>query len=183
MKTNKYLLLSAFLLSILLTGCIGVNSEFKSIRKTFFDNAEIKYKKEFEIGIGSLGLSLAGTIVKIADDEHEYLDDMIKEISSVQVGTYIIDPDDIPLYRNNMTQLVNKLREDDWNLIIKNISSSELNLVFVKEFYEEEDEEITLLVINVDNNETVIAEIEGNLAKVITYALKEKGFRVASNFD
>lgn len=172
----KKIFLSIMLVILILnmTGCFGVNSSFRRIRNHIFDNMSIDYKKEFEFSVGPAGLLLAGMVVRFAETE-EPIDDIIGEISRVQVGVYNnIDNDSEFGNFESLIRLTNLMADADWECIVRSKSSREITAVFVKY-----DEDILnqLFVVAMDKREMVLVEVHGDLGKVIEIAIREKGLK------
>ena len=88
MKTKSItIIISVSLLLIFLTGCIGVNRQFGEIKNKIMGNLGKDYKTEFQFSVGSTVITVSSWFVDLAANE-EYIDDMMREISSVQVGVY-----------------------------------------------------------------------------------------------
>ncbi len=85
-KTNFTLLLVIFVI-ILLPGCIGVNRQFSEVKDKIMGKLGDDYKTEYQFSVGSVGITISSWFINFAAKE-EYVDDMMREISSVQVGVY-----------------------------------------------------------------------------------------------
>ena len=88
MKIKSIILLVAVsLFLITLTGCIGVNRQFSEVKNKIMGELGDNYKTEFQFSVGPALIHVSSLFVDLAADE-EYVDDMLREISSVQVGVY-----------------------------------------------------------------------------------------------
>jgi hypothetical protein len=168
-----------FLSSALLTGCFGVDREFCLVRDSILSQFANRLYTDLEFSIGSVGLSLAGSMVSLADDTEE-VTEMLSAISGVQVG----------IYKNKnrertkggfayLKKLDGKLRKSGWKNIIKNIDSGEITGVYIKD--DNFNPLTAMFVINFDKNELVLVKLEGEIDKLIEYSLANRKLDVVFN--
>lgn len=163
------------LLVFSLSGCIGINNNFKQIRNQLLAGSKDKFESEIEFSVGKFGLKFAGSFVKFADTDVN-VDEMLDQISFIQVGVYnrtkskSFQPSNIGL-----KQLGRKLNENGWRYIVKNISNDEITTVFLNK--NNEGQLNRILVVNYSDDELVLAEVSGNLEKLIQQAIKDNGIR------
>jgi len=176
MKTKKLTLVIAILLiSTFLTGCFSVNANFKKIRNHLFDSMELQYEREIEFAVGPAGLMLAGMVIKFSDSD-EIADDIVRQISRVQVGIYNNDKgSNFDWSFSSLTSLAETMSDEDWECIVRSKDSNELTAVFVKY---EDDILNQIFVVNINSREMVLAEVNGDLAEVVEIAIREKGFNI-----
>jgi hypothetical protein len=170
-KKIKFVL-GIILVALLSTGCIGVDRGFRSIRDYVLDPANNQFEKEFEFSFGTVSVTMAELALKFTDVE-EPIDEILSEISNVQVGIYKNNSDvKINPTIEEAKYLTNKMKKAGWDCIVRSVDRNEMTAVFVKS---QDDELNRLFVISVNNDEVVLAEILGNLHKVIEIAIREKG--------
>lgn len=167
---NKHIYIISAAIIILLTGCFGVNSNFRITRNIILSGIDANIEKDVEFGAGSIFISLASTFVKFADTD-EPVDELLSNISKIQVGIYNFN------YENNykpdynlLCSLTNKMSDLNWKYIVRSIDNNELNAVFIRP--EKFDE---MFVAAVSGNEIILAHIEGNLDKIIEIAVRDHG--------
>jgi len=173
---RKYvgLVLILALLSVSFTGCIGVNGNFKKIRNTLKNNLDLEYNKTVEFSVGRTGLMLAGMVIRFADTE-EPIEDVLSEVSRVQVGIYERDYGDLNAKVKNLNALTTQMENQGWKYIVRTVQHDEMVCVFVRE---DDPGFNQLYVVNVGDHEMVLVEIHGDLSKIIEIVLREKAFNV-----
>jgi hypothetical protein len=176
MKTSGiFIYIITFFLLILLTGCIGVNRQFSEITDKIMSGLENNYKTEFQFSVGSSAITISSWFVDLAADE-EYIDEMIREISSVQVGVYnrleasYSEPD-----MSTLQSIDEEMRIKGWKYIVRSVDNNELTAIYLSD----DPGEILnkMYLINLSDDELVIIELTGDLKKVISYAIEEKNFK------
>lgn len=60
------MLLVSFICMLTLTGCFGVDSQFRNLRDVVLEGTQVEYTVEAEFGIGSFILGLARRIVSMS---------------------------------------------------------------------------------------------------------------------
>lgn len=170
MKT-KHLIISILLL---LTGCIGVNRQFSEVKEKILEHFGNEFKTEFQFSVGSAAINISSVFVGLAPD-HKYVDNMMREISNVQVGVYnrIVKSNSKPDY--SLLQLLDKeMSMNGLKHIVRAIDTNEMTAIYVNA------DPGTVLqkmyVINLQDDELVIVEVTGDLKQVIAYAIEEKNF-------
>ena len=177
MKTKSIILLVAVsLFLITLTGCIGVNRQFNEVKNKIMGELGDDYKTEFQFSVGSAAITVSSWFVDLAADE-EYVDDMLREISSVQVGVYNrIEGAKYNADFSTLNSIDEEMRSNGWKYIVRTIESDELTTIYISADPEELLER--MYVINLSNEELVIVEVNGDLKKVISYAIEERSFNL-----
>ena len=84
-----FIVIITFFSLILLSGCIGVNRQFSEVKDKIMGELANDYKTEFQFSVGSSAITISSWFVDLAANE-EYIDEMMRVISSVQVGVYNI---------------------------------------------------------------------------------------------
>jgi hypothetical protein len=167
-------IISVSLLIFFLTGCIGVNRQFSEIKDKIMGELGNDYRTEFQFSIGSSAITISSWFVDLAAEE-EYLDEMIREISSVQVGIYNrVEGSDTKANFGTLQSIDEEMQNKGWKYIVRSVESDELTAIYLSD----DTEEILnkMYVINLSDDELVIIEVSGDLKKVISYAIEEKKF-------
>jgi len=168
--------ISLLLLMILFSGCLGVDRSFKQIRNYILENTEGEYHTDFEFSIGSSGISLASVVVSFADTE-EPIEEILSEISSVQVGVYNYkESSKVTTDIAGLKHLTNLMGKAGWEYIVRTKDNDEITAVFVRIY---ENQLNRVFVISVNKEEMVLVEMYGNIEKVIEIAIREGDL----NFD
>lgn len=178
MKRSNIILIVLILFSSLgMTGCIGVNAEFRKLRNTVLSNAKVDLKKEVEFSVGPAGLLLANMFVRFADDEDgRNIGDLIGQISRVQIGVY-----ENRDYRNSnlefgfLKEIDERMNDEGWHYIVRAIDGNELAAVYIKE--EEGDILREVFVVSQTDEIFVLANIYGDLNRLVEVALKQNGIK------
>ncbi len=179
---NRKILLHVLLLLLISTafsGCIGVNRNFKKIRRAVTENIDVKYNKSFEFSVGRTGLMLAGMVVRLSDVE-EPVDDILSEVSRIQVGVYEKASGNLNTTMADLNRITDEMNSQGWRYIVRSVQRDEVVGVFVRG----DDPRLRqLYVIAIDSNEMVLVEIHGELSKIVEIAIREKGlkFETAGN--
>jgi len=174
--SRKFIYLITFPLLILLTGCIGVNKQFGEVKDKIMGELGNDYKTEFQFSVGSAAITVSSWFVDLAADE-EYIDEMMREISSVQVGVYNqIEGSDAKADFNTLKSIDKEMSSKGWKYIVRTIDNDELTAIYISADLEEMLNSI--YVINLSDKELVIIEVNGDLKKVISYAIEERNFQV-----
>ncbi|MDA3860308.1 MAG: DUF4252 domain-containing protein [Melioribacteraceae bacterium] len=177
MRLKKVKLVLGFLMiAILFTGCIGVDRSFRGIRDYVLASSESQFDKEFEFSFGAVTIGMAEIAINFADVE-EPIDEILSEINSVQVGIYNSSSEE--KFKSNFEELnflTNKMKNAGWDCIVRSVDKNDMAAVFVRIH---EDELNQLFVIAINEDEIVLAEVLGNLNKVIEIAIREKGLDFA----
>ena len=177
MKIKSIILLVAVsLFLITLTGCIGVNRQFSEVKNKIMGELGDNYKTEFQFSVGPALIQVSSLFVDLAADE-EYIDDMLREISSVQVGVYNrIEGAEHRADFRTLNSIDEEMSKNGWKYIVRTIESDELTSIYIsadpKELLQK------MYVINLNDEELVIVEVNGDLKKVISYAIEERSFNL-----
>ena len=171
MSTKKLkILLSFFLMVFLINGCFGVDRSFKNIRNYVLENTNSEYNTEYEFAIGSAGISLASLVVSFADAE-EPVDEILSEISNVQVGIYNNqDSSTITTNYEGLRKITDLMEHAGWEFIVRSVDRDELTAVFVRVYQGQFNR---VFVISVNEEQMVLVEMYGNIDKVIEIAIRE----------
>lgn len=172
----KFIILLAISVIILLPGCIGVNRQFSEVKDKILGELGNDYKTEYQFSVGSVGITISSWFIDFAARE-DYVDDMMREISSVQVGVYNrVEGSDTKADFGTLESIDEEMDSRGWKYIVRFIDGDELTAIYINA---EPDAMLKkMYVINMNEDELVIIEVNGDLKKVISYAIKEKKFKV-----
>ena len=169
----KYFIIPALLL---LTGCIGVNRQFSEMKDKILGKFGSDYKTEYQFSVGSGVITFSSWIVGLADDQ-EYVDNMMREISSVQVGVYNRVKGSHARADFSILQTIDdELSEQGLKYIVRSFENDEVTAVYINNDPEEFLHK--LFVVNLADDELVIIEVNGDLKQVIAYTIEEKNFKI-----
>jgi Domain of unknown function (DUF4252) len=177
MKNSKIIIyMVSFFFLILLTGCIGVNRQFEEVKDKIMGELGKDYKTEFQFSVGSSAITISSWFVDLAADE-EYIDEMMREISSVQVGIYNqVEGSNTKADFSTLKSIDKEMSSKGWKYIVRTIDNDELTAIYVSA--DPEEMLNSMYVINLSDEELVIIEVNGDLKKVISYAIEEKNFDI-----
>jgi hypothetical protein len=133
------------------------------------------YKTEFQFSVGSSAITISSWFIDLTA-EQDYIDDMMREISSVQVGVYYkVEGSDAKANFGTLQSIDEEMKNKGWKYIVRSIDNEELTAIYLSD----DPEEILnrMYVINLSDEELVIVEINGDLKKVISYAIEERNFQ------
>ena len=164
------------LLLVFLTGCIGVNRQFSEVKDKIMGELGNDYKTEFQFSVGSAAITISSWFVDLAA-EQDYIDDMMREISSVQVGVYYkVEDSDAKVNFGTLQSIDEEMNNNGWKYIVRSIDNEELTAIYLSA--DPEEMLNRMYVINLSGEELVIIEVNGDLKKVISYAIEERNFDV-----
>lgn len=169
------ILMTIALLSFTLSGCIGVNRQFTFMKDDLLGQLSNDYQTEVQFSVGPLALQFSSVLVAMADDEHEYTDDMLREITSVQVGVYKNEGSRIK--EKYPASFNEKMNRNGWKAIVKNYDNGETTFIYIND--DLSDGIKKLFVVSLNEEELVMVEVQGDLKEVIAYAVAEKEFELA----
>ena len=176
MRGYKKLFLVLLLGSFTLTGCIGVNRSFRSIRNHILSNVSVDYEREIEFSIGPAGIFLASMFISFAETE-ENVDDMLRQISRVQIGVYKNENrDKLSAGFSLIKSLSKNMEERGWTFIVRSMKEDEAAAVFIRT--QAADEITQVFVIAIQEEEMVLAEVHGDLSDLIEIAIREHGLNL-----
>jgi len=172
-KSITPILFVSFLI-FFLTGCIGVNRQFGEVKDKIMGELGNDYKTEFQFSVGSSAITISSWFVDLAANE-EYIDDMMREISSVQVGVYNkVEGSDAKANFGTLQSIDEEMQNKGWKYIVRSVDNEELTAIYLSDNPGELLNK--MYVINLSDDELVIIEVNGDLKKVISYAIEEKKF-------
>jgi len=169
----KYFIIPALLL---LTGCIGVNRQFSEVKDKILGKFGNDFKTEFQFSVGSALINISSLVVGL-EGSHEYIDNMMREISSVQVGVYNRIKGSNNRADFSLLQTIDEeMSGNGLKYIVRTINNDEMTAVYVNE----DPGEVLhkMFVISLNDDELVIVEVNGDLRQVIAYAIEEQNFQI-----
>ncbi len=182
---NKHAIFLVILSSVFLfSGCFGVNTEFRSIRNSLLQNNKEDFDRTFELSIGQAGMLLAGMFIRMADESEHNIDQMLAQVSRVQIGVYELeDPADRQNVncREMLTSVETQMKNEGWHYIVKTRDNNEIAAVFIRDNILDEFSE--MFVVAFSNKELVLVHLNGDLDNLIQIAIREHGlkFQMAKN--
>jgi hypothetical protein len=174
MKTKNYFLPLLFL-PILLNGCVEINEEFSKVRDKVIENFGDDYNSEAQFSIGSVELTISSWIVN-AFEEDELPSEILDKVSSVQVGIYKKVRGNTSHNINTLKDIESNMQESGWKSIVRSSTENEMTAVYIRKNVEEMLER--LFIINLEDDELVLVEVEGDLREAIATIIKEKGMKI-----
>jgi hypothetical protein len=171
------------LFGLFLTGCFGVNREFKEIRNDVLSEVDMDLKRDIEIGVGAGLISFASIFINFAETE-EPVGEMMRQIKKVQVGVYRKMDRSENINFSTLRMVSNKMHENGWQYIVRSKDRNHVAAVFVRMNVDDDYEELTeMFVISSEDEEFVLAHVEGDLTELIDIVVREHGlqFEVAHN--
>ncbi len=169
------LIIAVTLLLFFLTGCIGINRQFSEVKDKIMGELGNDYKTEFQFSVGSSTITISSWFIDLAA-EQDYIDDMMREISSLQVGVYYkVEGSNAKANLGTLQSIDEEMNNKGWKYIVRSIDNEELTAIYLSD----DPEEILnrMYVINLSDDELVIIEVNGDLKKVISYAIEERNFQ------
>ena len=174
MKT-KIFLFPILLLPLLLNGCLGINEEFEGVRDMVILSTGNDYKSEFQFSVGSVGITVSSWVFDASTDD-DFPSDILDDVSSVQVGVYKkLQGTSSPNFQT-LLEIEPEMQASGWRSIIRSYTDNGLTGIYIKNSKEEQLNR--LFVISLENEELVLAEIEGSLREAMITLIKEKGMDI-----
>ena len=173
MKRNKKILIY-FTAAVLIfsAGCMEINEEFSQVRNEIIDQLDDDYKSEVQFSIGSVGITISSWFVDFATDE-EFIDDMLQDISGVQLGVYErVKGTDAPDL-NTISKIESEMNSYGWKSVVRTTEEDEVSAVYFRVSPDELLERI--FVVSLSEDELVLVEVEGDLKSIITTVIRDKG--------
>lgn len=158
------------LVTVLAPGCLWA-PELDHVRKDIESQIPgAVFNREFAISLGPLSLGLLRLVAALApveDDERAYL----KDISKVKVAVYEID--NMPREpRIEVPRRLRKLLDDKgWDIAVRMRDDGETVWVLYKA---RDDEVRQMYVVVMDEEELVLARVEGHLDRLFERAVSER---------
>lgn len=169
-KTIPFILVAVFLVP----GCIGVNQSFRDISSKVISKFGNDYYREAEVSIGPLLINFASWVVNFSEED-EIVDDLMRQISNVQVGVYTMTHERKNEKNSVMQKINNEMQLRGWRYIVRSYNDDELTGVYVStnpEMFLKK-----MFIITHDSEQLVLVEIEGNLDRLIELAIHDKKFK------
>lgn len=174
MNKNKIITgIIIFIITVSLSGCIGVNKGFRDMRTHILDNLEGDFHKVMEFSVGPSTLFLAGFLTKLADTEED-VHGIINQLSRVQVSIFENRTGDS--FRASfkvMKSLSERMKEKGWKYIVRTVDGNEMVGVFIPALNQERLSQI--FVVAITEEEMVITEVLGDLENIVEIAIRDHG--------
>jgi len=160
-----------------MTGCFGVDGQFKQLRNTVVEGANVNYEVDVEFGVGPMLIGIAKTVVSWSDEpDSEVAIDLLSEIKKVQIGVYQLD--DFKLERSEvrarMLEMVEYMGRNGYDAIIRNYEDHGGSLIMVKSHFEHPEKVKEIVVLSFDPNELNIVQLRGNVNEIVDVAVRER---------
>ncbi len=164
--------------SIFFLGCFGVDSNFSEVKNDIFSNVNVKFHKNIEFSIGSVGLSFASAVSDFSDDDNAH--EIIRNLSKVQIGVYKYTE---PVSRQAAIEIIKKiddrLQDNGWNYVVKSYDKREVSSVYTK--CGDDNKLREMFVVNLNDDELVIVDIKGKLERILTSVIRDKRMDLSYN--
>lgn len=178
--SNIFLIL---VVGISVSGCLGVNRDFRNLREQINETLNTNYREEIEIAIGPSAILFASMFINFAETDEELdVGAMLGQLSRVQFGVYKNENFDSFQPDSGIMQKIDRImKEKGWNYLVKSVNDDEISFVYFKD--SEKSQLRNMFVIHADENEFVMVDIYGDLEELIAVAVRQNGlkFDVASN--
>jgi hypothetical protein len=161
-------------LLIAASGCIGINRNFREVRATLISKFGNDYHREIEVSVGPFLINFASWVVNLSQED-EIVDDLMRQVSNVQVGVYTMTKDREKEKNTVMEKINSEMQSRGWRYIVRSYSDDELTAVYVSK-----DPEMffkKMFIITHDSEQLVLVEVEGKLDKLIELAIHDKKFK------
>ena len=156
------------------SGCINVNENFKQTSNKLISEFGNDYHREVEISAGPFMINIASWVVNFSQDD-EMIDDMMRQVSNVQVGVYTLTKNRGKEKASIMEKINNEMEAKGWQYIVRSYDSEDLTAVFVSKnpdmFFRK------MFIVTHDSEQLVLVEVEGKLDQLIELAIKDKKFK------
>ena len=169
------LLVSVFLL-LSMTGCFGVDGQFKRLRNSVVEGANVDYEVEVEFGIGPMLIGFAKKVVSWSDEpDSEMAVDLLDQIKKVQIGVYQLN--DFHLERSEVRErvmeIVDYMGQNGYDSIVRNYEENGGNLIMVRCHPDAPEKVKEMVVISFDPSELNIVQLRGNVNELVDVAVRE----------
>ncbi|RPI73065.1 MAG: DUF4252 domain-containing protein [Ignavibacteriales bacterium] len=158
---------------ISLSGCIGVNKNFSEMSSNLISKFGNDYHREIEVSVGPLLINFASWVVNFSQED-EIVDDLMRQVSNVQVGVYKMTTERDSKKNKVMDKINKEMISRGWTYIVRSYNDDELTGIYVSN-----DPEMffkKMFVITHDSEQLVLVEVEGKLDKLIELAIRDKKF-------
>jgi hypothetical protein len=172
---KSFLKISPLLVAVIFlsSGCIGINRNFKEVSSNLINKFGNDYHREIELSVGPFVINLASWVVNLSEED-EIVDDLMRQVSNVQVGVYTLTKDRRKGKHDVMEKINDEMQSRGWRYIVRSYSDDELTAVYVSKepdmFFRK------MFVITHDSEQLVLVEVEGNLDRLIELAIRDKKF-------
>ncbi len=172
-------LLLVIFLSFMVTGCIGVNRNFKNTRNLILSSLDEDVNKKIEFSLCGAELSLAELFVSSDEDESQSKE-LLKNINNVEVGVYDRNFGREICFRV-VDSLANYLRTKGLIPIVKVKDGTDASALFVNAGSSESSLN-TIIVLSITTEQIVLVQVKGNIENLIEIAVKDKSLPFENSF-
>jgi len=179
-RTSAIFRAGTFLVSALcilsLTGCFGVDGQFKKLRNTVAGGAGVDYTTDTEFGIGSFVIGMAKTVVSWSDDhDADVAVNLLEQIDKVQIGVYEIQKFDLSKedIRSRTAHLIEYMNSNGYDAIVRNYEDNGSNLILVKSNPKHPEKIREVVVVSFDPHELNIVQMSGDVNEIVDVAARE----------
>ncbi len=191
MNTKSLSLLFLLLfMSVFVSGCFGVDSNFISLRNKIINSIPRQFHKNIEFSLGAFGLSAARDIINSNKEQSKNTDiinKMLDCISKVQISVYKSGVNNsrvnnqISINLSIVNKIDNQMYRRGYQYIVKNYSRKEMTMVYVKQ--NSEGELAGMYVISINSDELTIVQIQGDLNKLFELIIKDNALDKGNLID
>ncbi len=165
MYRRRILILSAFVFSLMASGCYEVSRNFSEIENEILLSAGSRYFEDTEFALGPVSMNF---VKMFADDDDQ---EIIRNISSVQIGVYK-GRNDGKNNRDLFKRINDKMETLDWKCFVRETNPDELTLIY----YKNKNEKLySMFIISINKNELSLVQLDGDLNRVILASIRQKG--------
>ncbi|OGU76212.1 MAG: hypothetical protein A2V93_03300 [Ignavibacteria bacterium RBG_16_34_14] len=155
-------------------GCINVNRNFKEVSTKLINKFGNDYHREIEASVGPFLINFASWVVNFSQED-EIVDDLMRQVTNVQVGVYTMT-NDRKRERSSVMEKINiEMQSRGWRYIVRSYGNEELTAIYISS-----DPEMffkKLFIITHDSEQLVLVEVEGKLDRLIELAIHDKKFK------
>ncbi|NOX19461.1 MAG: hypothetical protein GXO87_14435 [Chlorobi bacterium] len=147
---NRIFLIPLVVILFSVTGCFGVNGNFKQMRNYLLNNIDGSFKKDTEFAVGPAAIALAGFAASFSDEKDgEFASDVLGNISKVQIGVYKVKKMNkfslnFPLLKN----ISEKMERKGWKYIVRTIEDGEMTAIFLPKDLERGVKKLFIFSVN-----------------------------------
>ena len=174
--TRGAVLLVSLACLLTLTGCFGVDGQFRHLRDTVFEGTQVEYTVESEFALGTFVLGFARRIVSMSDDgDAQVAIDLMKEIKGIQIGTYNLN--DFRLTRSEAhrkaMEIVRYMQQHNYDSIIRSFENDSTSLIMVRTDPDNPERISDFVVLDFGHNELNLIQLRGDLTAIVDITARE----------
>ena len=174
--TRGAVLLVSLTCLLTLTGCFGVDGQFRHLRDTVLEGTQVEYTVDSEFALGSFVLGLARKIVSMSDDDDAQVAvDLMHEIKGIQIGTYNLKNFNLSrkeAHRKGM-EIVDYMQQHNYDSIIRSFENNSISLVMVRVDPDNPEHVSDFVVLDFDHHEMNLIQLRGDLTAIVDITARE----------